>query len=153
MDIVISLMGALLAWRFLLCFGVAAVIGFFVGHVLGHVMGGSIVLCGVGFGLMWQARWQSGTALFASIPSPPLSKPVVFMGLAFIGALLGGFTAELLGSFVGGAVVLLASLALVGSWRALVFQTHWQVKQFAFFAFSLQCGLASLYVAVVLVRA
>ena len=105
-DITLSIVSVLIAWRFLLCLAIATAVGFLVGNLLGPFVGFSIVFCGLGFGLIWQGRWFDGIPLFASVPSPPISKPVAFLGFAFIGAIWGGFSSELLGSMIGGAFAL-----------------------------------------------
>jgi len=145
MEIVLSIAGALIAWRFLLPFAVAIAVGFPLGHLFGPVLGFSVVLGGIGFGLIWQGRWLSGIPLFASVPSPPISRPVAFLGLAFIGALWGGFAAVTLGSVLAGGVVLVAGVALVGGWFSLVLKRHGQLNNLVFATFSLLCGLGGLY--------
>ena len=103
------------------------------------------MLGGIGFGLIWQGRWLSGIPLFASVPSPPISRPVAFLGLAFIGALWGGFAAEALGSMLAGGAVLVAGVALVAGYVSLVLKSHGQLNNLIFAAFSLLCGLGALY--------
>lgn len=145
MEIVLSIAAALIVWRFLLPLAAAIVIGFPLGYFFGPVVGFSVVLGGIGFGLIWQGRWLSGIPLFASAPSPPISKPVAFLGLAFIGALWGGFAAEALGSTLAGGAVLVAGAALVAGYASLVLKSHGQLNNLIFAAFSLLCGLGALY--------
>jgi len=145
MEIVLSIAAALIAWRFLLPLAAAIVIGFSLGHSFGPVVGFSVVLGGIGFGLIWQGRWLSGIPLFAAVPSPPISRPVAFLGLAFIGALWGGFAAEALGSVLAGGAVLVAGVALVGGWLTFVLKRHGQLNNLVFATFSLLCGLGGLY--------
>lgn len=144
-DIALSMFSVLLAWRFLLCLAVATAVGFLVGNLLGPVVGFSIFFFGLGFGLIWQGRWFDGIPLFASVPSPPISKPVAFLGFAFMGAIWGGFSSELLGSFVGGAFALVAAVTLVGAWLTLVHKRHGLLGNLIFSAFSLLSGLGGLY--------
>lgn len=145
MEIVLSFAGALIAWRFLLPLAVAIAIGFPLGHLFGPVVGFSVVLCGVGFGLIWQGRWLSGIPLFASVPSPPISRSVAFLGFAFIGALWGGFAAEIYGAVLAGGAALVAGVALTGGWLTLVLKRHGQLNSLVFVAFSLLSGLGGLY--------
>lgn len=146
MEIVISIAAVLIAWRFLLPLAAAVGIGFLLGHFFEAVVGFSVVLGGIGFGLVWQGRWLSGIPLFASVSSPSISRPVVFLGLVFVGALWGGVAAEALGSVLAGGAVLLAGIALVAGWCSLVLKRHGQLSNFVFAAFSLLCGLGALYV-------
>ena len=154
MEIFLSIAAVFVAWRFLLPLATAIGIGFFLGQPFGPVVGLSVVLGGMGFGLIWQGRWLSGISLFASVPSPPISRPVTFLGLAFIGALWGGFAAEALGSVLAGGAVLVAGVIFVGGWFSLILKRHGQLNNLVFAAFSLLCGLGGLYaVSVVHARA
>jgi hypothetical protein len=150
MDVVLSIVAIFLAWRFLLCLTAATALGLFLGYLLGPVVGFSLVLFGVGFGLIWQGRWLSGIPLFAAVPSTPISTPVAFLGLAFIGAIWGGFASEALGSVLGGALALVAAVALVGAWCTIVLKQHGQLKHLLFSGFSLLAGLGGLYALVAL---
>lgn len=145
MDIVLSTIGVLLGWRFLACLGLAVAAGIPVGHLLGPVAGFSLVLFGVGFGCIWQGRWLTGIPLFASVPSPAISRPVAFLGLSFIGALWGGFATEVLGSVINGALTLIAAVALVGGWYVVVLKRHVSLGSLVFFAVSLLFGLGAVY--------
>ena len=145
MEVVLSIAAVLVAWRFLLPLATAIGIGFLLGHLFGPVVGFSVVLGGIGFGLIWQGRWLSGIPLFASVPSPPISRPVAFLGFAVIGAIWGGFAAEALGSVLAGGAALVAGVALVGGWFSLVLKRHGQLNNLVFAAFSLLCGLGALY--------
>jgi hypothetical protein len=70
------------------------------------------------------------------VASPPISRAVAFLGFAFIEAIWGGFAAEYLGSWLGGAVALVAAVALVGAWFAVVLNRHEQLNNLVFSAFS-----------------
>lgn len=150
MEIILSIFGALIAWRFLLALVIAIIIGFPLGHLFGSAIGFFIVLTGIGFGFIWQGRWLSGIPFFASTPSPSISKPVAFLGLSFIGALWGGFTSDIFDSALAGGAALIASVALIGGWLTLVLKRHVQLNNLAFAAFSLLCGLGGLYAVSVL---
>src|SRR5688572_4949248 len=86
-----------------------------------------------------------GIPLFALVPSPPISKPVAFLGFAHIGAIWGGFAGELLGSMAAGAFVLVAAVTLVGAWLTLVRKRHGLLGNLLFSGLSLLSGLGSLY--------
>ncbi|MDR2838653.1 MAG: hypothetical protein LBV49_08865 [Azonexus sp.] len=144
-DIAPSIMAVLFAWRFLLCLALASIFGFLVGNLLGPVVGFSILFFGVGFGLIWQGRTMTGIPLFASVPSPPLSKPVAFLGLALIGAVWGGFAGELLGSALAGAAILAAATCLLGAWLTVISKQHGLIGHLVFAGFSLLSGLGGIY--------
>lgn len=146
MDISPLIIGVLLGWRFLACLALAVAVAIPLGHLQGPVAGFSLVLFGVGFGCIWQGRWLTGIPLFASVPSPPISKPIAFLGLALIGALWGGFAAEVLGSIVSGVLALIAVVALGGAWSTVVLKRHASLGNLVFFVFSLLFGLGAVYV-------
>lgn len=142
---------ALLAWRFIVCLAVAIAVGLPIGGQFGPVAGFAVVLIGLGFGLILQGRWLSGISLFAVVPSPPISKPVAFIGFAFIGAIWGGFASELTGSLFGGSLALVAAVTLVGAWLTCALKRHGQLGHLIFAAASSLVGLACIY-AVTLLR-
>jgi hypothetical protein len=145
LEIALSVVAVLFAWRFLLSLAASIAIAYPLGHFFGPVAGFAVAVSGICFGGLWQGRWLSGLPLFASVPSPPISRPVVFLGLAFIGALWGGFSVEILGSALAGGAILVSGVALVGAWRTLVLKRRERFDNLAFSAFSLLCGLGGLY--------
>ena len=144
MDLVISITVVLFAWRFLLSLASAVAFALPIGLLFGAVGGFSVVLVGIGFGCIWQGRWLSGIPLFASVPAPAISKPVAFLGFAFIGAIWGGFASELLGSVLAGAFALIACVAAVGAWQTLYLKRHELLGNLVFSSLSLLFGLGSL---------
>lgn len=145
MNIALSIIAILVGWRFLVCLAVAIALAFPLGHLLGPIVGFSIALFGIGFGCIWQGRWLTGIPLFASVPSPPISKSVAFLGLAFIGAIVGGFASEVFGSPINGTFALIAAVALVGTWRRLVLKRHIALNSLVLSCISLLSGLGILY--------
>ena len=145
MFITYSAITVLRAWRFLCCLAMGVTLGFPLGHLLGPIAGFALVFFTVGFGIIWQGRHIAGIPLFASVPSPPISKPVAFLGFSFIGAIWGGFASEVLGSPLGGAFALTAAVALVGAWYTVVLNRHGQLNHLLFALFSLLSGLGGLY--------
>jgi hypothetical protein len=83
--------------------------------------------------------------IVASLPYPPISKPVTFLGLAFIGAIWGGIASEMLGSIIGGVLALFASVALVGAWYAVILNRMKQLSSLLFVLFSLLSGFGCIY--------
>lgn len=106
----------------------------------------AVLLVGVGFGCIWLGRWLSGIPLFASVTGPEISKPVAFLGFAFIGAIWGGFASEVLGSVLAGAFALIASVAVVGAWQTLFLKRHELLGNILFSSVALLFGLGTLFV-------
>jgi hypothetical protein len=112
---------------------------------IGPIGGLSVVLVGIGFGCIWQGRWQSGIPLFASVQGPKVSKPVAFLGFAFIGAIWGGFASEVLDSVLAGAFAIVAAVAVVGAWQTLILKRHELLGKLLFSSASLLFGLGALF--------
>jgi hypothetical protein len=114
----ISGLAVVFAWRILLSIAVSAPLAFLIGTFFGPIVGFAAAVLGLAFGLMWHARAPDGAAPFKYVPSPRICWLVKFVGLAFIGALVGGFAAEVADSLFGGAALLVAATAFVGAVHA-----------------------------------
>jgi hypothetical protein len=148
MELVLTILYALVTWRFIVSIGIATVFAMALNHVFvefGGMSALALILVGVGFGLIWQGRWLSGIPVFASVPSPSISKPVAFLGFAFIGSIWGGIAAELFRSAFGGALTLVAAVVLVGAWYSVGLKRHVPLDYLAFVTFSLLIGLGGIY--------
>lgn len=146
-EVAISLSAILLSWRFLASLAIAGALAVPVWQLVGPVGGLAVVLAGVGFGCMWQGRWLSGIPVLAPTPAPSISKPVAFLGLAFIGAIWGGFASEVLGSVAAGACALIAAVAAVGAWQTVILKRNMPFGKFMFSAMALLFGLVIVFVA------
>jgi hypothetical protein len=146
MDIAAAIIAIIFTWRFLLSLAISVALAVLLAQFLGPVASFSAVCIGVGFGGIWQGRWLSGIALFDPIQSQSVSKPIAFIGLAFIGAIWGGLAGELFGSTFIGALVLLAGVAVTGGWFTLVLKRHRQLSKLVFSAISLLVGVFGIYV-------
>ena len=90
-------------------------------------------------GIVWEARARVGVGMFDKVDDPPISKPVTFLGLAFIGFFWGG----LFILFFHSTIVSAAMLALSALGVGILFKKTIQ-HQFAstlyFSIFSLMAG-------------
>jgi hypothetical protein len=145
MDIAASFIAILFTWRFLLSLAISIAFAVLLAQLLGPVASFFAVCIGVGFGGIWQGRWLSGMRLLESAQSQPVSKPITFLGFAFIGAIWGGLAGELFGSTLIGALVLLATAALAGAWLTLILKRHTDLLKLTFVAISLIAGVCCVY--------
>jgi hypothetical protein len=128
-----------------LVMAISAPLAFIAGKLFGPITGLSIFLFGVAFGLMWEARESDGAPPFKYEPSPPIAWPVKFVGLAFIGAMWGGFASEVSGSLLGGAIALVSATAFVGSCCTIATKQPLKLPRLLFEVGSLFFGLGSIY--------
>ncbi|MGY8821805.1 MAG: hypothetical protein ACKVLM_20665 [Pseudomonadales bacterium] len=146
MDIVAPIIAILFTWRFLLSLAISVVLAFLLAQHFGLVASFFTICIGVGFGAIWQGRWLSGLALFEPAQAQLVSKPIAFIGFAFIGVIWGGLAGQLFGSTLIGALVLLAGVTLTGAWFTLVLKLHAQLFKLVLAAISLVIGFFGIYV-------
>jgi hypothetical protein len=144
-DIAASIIAIVFTWRFLLSLAISIAFAFLLAQFSGPVASFSAVCIGVGFGGIWQGRWLSGMGLLDSAQSQPVSKPITFLGFAFIGAIWGGLAGDLCGSTLIGVLVLVATVALAGAWLTLVLKRNTDLLKLAFAALSLIAGVCGVY--------
>jgi hypothetical protein len=153
MDVFLSLIVLILASRFILSVGLAILVSLLLSHLwpgLTPAIPLTIVAIGTGFGLIWQGRKLSGVPLFAAVATPDIGKPVAFLGLAFLGLIVGAFCGKVLGSLVTGGLCLVALVVLVAGWYAIVLKRHVPLAYLAFVCISLLSGLGALQVLILL---
>lgn len=147
MSDLITLATALVFWRVvagaLLGFVAALLLnalmpGFTAGHGLG------LVIVASAFGIYWQERSAAGLALSERLEEPVISRPVAFMGFAFIGAIWGGGFTYLFGSALAGGLALCFAAALVALWRQIVQRRSTRANAVAFALLSLLTGFVAL---------
>ena len=149
MDVFLALIVMILASRFILSVGLAILVSLLLIHLLPGLTTAiplTIVAIGTGLGLIWQGRKLSGVPLFAAVATPDISKPVAFLGLAFLGLIVGGFSGDMLGSLAAGGLCLVALVVLVAGWYAVVLKRHVPLAYLAFVCISLLSGLGALQV-------
>lgn len=143
MDALIEVLYLLLNWRFVLSLVASIVVALilsstFQGFTAGYCI--TLVLCGTGFGILWQGRGEAGLTLSDSMPPTPISKPVAFMGFALMGFFWGIVATFLLKSLLLAALSLIAAVAVVGAWYQFVLKRPASVSYLAFSAVSLLAG-------------
>ncbi|MDR0775997.1 MAG: hypothetical protein LBE81_05100 [Azonexus sp.] len=148
MENVPEILALFLRWRFVLCVGVSILLAFILSLAFAAFTAGyciALVLLGIGFGIVWDSRAETGIGLFAPAPSTPISKPVAFLGLLFIGIFWGGLLSDFLGSPIFGAIALVSSVAVVGLWYRLVLRHPASVGYLIFASISLLSGFAPIF--------
>ena len=144
-EIVYALI-ALLHWRLVFSTGGSVALAFTLSTFIPLFTAAycvTLVTCGFAFGLVWQSRADSGVPLTQKTKNQEISKPVAFVGLAFIGLIAGGFLAELLGSIFIGAVALSVCAALVALWSRRTLRPT-GLRSFVFSLVSLFVGYSML---------
>ena len=108
MDHLLELAAALLFWRMVVALVASLIIGLVLALLIPSLGGAAVVAClvfGATAGILWQTR---ALPVGQAAPVESISKPVAFLGLAFVGAVWGG-----LGTFAFGSVTIpLVVLAL-----------------------------------------
>jgi hypothetical protein len=141
----LELIAALLVWRFLVSLGTAAVLAFalsriFLGFTAGYCI--TLVLLGVGIGLVWQARATEGHPSNKLIPAPPISAPVAALGYMFIGLTWGGVALALNHSWVYGALLIICTVGVMGICYRFVLRRNTPGKHLVLASTSMLVGFA-----------
>ena len=116
-DVLLSLLGMLLHWRVVLCLAISSIVAFFLVQWfpwMSGLQGIFLALLGLGAGLVWQTSERGANAPKTATPETPNS--VVLVGIVFLGATWGLFSATSKEAAVFGLVVLL--LIASGWWLA-----------------------------------
>ena len=119
MDELLSAVSALLVWRVAVSTLGAIVLAALLSNQIDPFTAEysiSLVIFGVTFGIYWQGRNDSKVGLTEKVEEPEISPPVAFIGLAFLGLVIGGFVGELLGSKAVGVIALVLSAGVVTLW-------------------------------------
>ena len=147
MDEILAALVALVHWRLVLSTLGSIALAVALSNVITlftAAYGITLVIFGFTFGLFWQGRTDSGLSLSEKTEDPEISKPVAFIGLAFIGLVAGGFLGELFGSMVGGAIALSVCAGIVALWCRLT-RRRITLRSFLFSFFSLLVGYSILF--------
>jgi hypothetical protein len=143
MDALIEILYLLSNWRLVLCLVASIFIALILSSTFQWFTAGyciTLVLCGTGFGILWQGRSEAGLSLSDPMPPTPISKPVAFLGFAFMGFFWGSVATFLLESPLLAALSLIAAVAAVGVWYRFVLKRPASVSYLAFSAVSLLAG-------------
>ena len=147
MDELFSAITALMFWRLVVSTLGAIVLAAVLSNLIPPFTAEyciTLVIFGVTFGIYWQGRAESGLGLIEKVEEPEISRPVAFIGLAFIGLVGGGFLGELFGSMVGGAIALIVCAGVVALWFRLTKQRPVTRRSFAFSVIALLFGYSIL---------
>jgi len=143
MDQILSLLTVLLNWRLALTMLVSIILAFILSAVFPSFTAGyclALAIFGFAFGIYWQGRAEAGVALTQEAPEEGISWPVTVLGLAFVGFFCGGVIAEISGSRLFGATILLLGVAVVALWYRFLKQKPFQPRSLAFAIASLMAG-------------
>ena len=143
MEDVLSALVALIFWRILLCTVGSIALALSLSNAIAPFTAEysiTLVILGVALGMYWQSRAEAAWTVTESIKAPKISRPVAFLGLAFIGLIVGGAFAELFSSKLFGAVSLVVGAASVAAWYRYAKHQSFSRGAFAFALSSLLAG-------------
>lgn len=147
MDEILAALIALIHWRLVL----SAIGSIAMAVALSHLIPAftaayciTLVIFGTTFGMVWQGRADSGLRLTEKTEEPPMSWPVAFFGVAFIGLIAGGFFAELFGSQIGGAIALSLSAGVITLWFKFIQHRTISLRSLVFYLVALLTGYSLL---------
>ena len=125
-------------------FGGAAM-GLLVAELVAPLPGLIVAMGSIAFGFLWEGNGGRGAAAFKFEPSPPISRPVAFLGMAFIGVFPGGLLAEFLDSIWVAVVVVVFAASAYIAWAARVEGHPERVGTIVFLASAFLTGLVGVY--------
>jgi hypothetical protein len=148
MEEIFGVIWALFNWRLLLCivspiavaFGLSKAFAFNPG--LGMFF--NLFLLGTSFGVVWQTRSEAGVKLTAPFQPTKVSKPIAFLGLAVVGALLGAIESSIFGSAILGTLALVVAVAIIALWYRFALRQEVSQSYLIFLAASLIIGFSGL---------
>lgn len=150
MEDALSALVALIIWRILVCTVGSMALAFAISRAIPSFTAEyciALVILGTVCGLYWQSRTEAKLTAPESVDDSEISKPVAFLGLAFLGLIVGGVFAELFSSKLWGAVSLAVGATSVAAWYH--YAKHRPVSREAF-AFAMASLLAGFWVVLLL---
>ena len=150
MEDALSALVALIIWRILVCKVGSIALTFALSNAIPSFTAEyciALVILGTVCGLYWQSRTEAKSTASESVEDSEISQPVAFLGLAFIGLIVGGAFAELFSSKLCGAVSLAVGATSVAAWYH--YAKHQPVNREAF-AFALASLLVGFWVPLLL---
>lgn len=141
-EILFALFG-FLYWRVLLCTLGSAVLAFLLSKVFTPFTAAyclTLVILGCTFGAYWESRASARLNIAEDVSESQISPWVAFLGLAFVGLVLGGVTATLSGSPLLAVAVLFLGAAAVALWQRIYKRKTLRIKSLAFVLVSLLLG-------------
>jgi hypothetical protein len=137
MDDLLSILMALIHWRFLISMLGSIVLAVLLSRIIPPFTAEyciMLVIFGAAFGIYWQSRAEAGLGITEKGEGgdrPQTPRLTLFAGLASMGLVGGWFLKELFGSVPGGAVVLLFTFGVVTLFlrfvqrRPIVLRSFW----------------------------
>ena len=148
MEEFLGIVWAVFHWRILLCvfapLGIALGVSQLFGFPPNIGMLFNIFLLGIWLGVIWQSRSEDGMKLSDSFQATKVSKPIAFVAIALIGALLGAVESAIFESAIFGAISLFVVVILIGLWSLIVQGKKIPIGGLVFLTSSLLLGFASL---------
>ncbi|MDD4911948.1 MAG: hypothetical protein PHP57_06595 [Sideroxydans sp.] len=148
MEEIIGVIWAVLNWRILLCVVSPLVVALGLSKILGFNTEPGIffnlLLLGGYFGAFWQMRSEAGKKLTDSVEPTQISKPIAFIGLAFVGGMLGAIESSIFGSATLGALALVVVVALIALWYRIALRQEISLPHLVFLSVSLLVGFSAL---------
>jgi hypothetical protein len=147
MEYVAGLIAAFLFWRVVVAVVASLAVGGLIAMVIPESGPASIAICsllGAATGLIWQSQAQYPAGLTPEVEAP-MSKPVAFLGLAFVGGIWGGLGEIFFHSALVPALALLLAPFVVGPVIGALVKRNYAFGQLAFAACALVSGLAVPY--------
>jgi hypothetical protein len=148
MEKIFGVIWALFNWRLLLCIfsPIAVALGLSKAFAFNPGLGMlfNLFLLGTCFGVVWQTRSEAGVKLTAPVQSSKVSKPIAFLCLAVVGALLGAIESSIFGSAILGALALVVAVAIIALWNRFALRREISLSYLIFLAASLLIGFSGL---------
>ena len=148
MDHVLAVLITLLAWRMLTGIALGILIGAFFAYAFPSIAGANLFLffflIGVAFGASWQAAVYRSPNDEQDI-DPPISKPVAFVGLSFIGLVWSGLIEFASGSMAVSMLTLAAAPFILGPIVGLRLKRRITLRQTLFTAIAFLIGPALIF--------
>ncbi len=147
MDYVAGLIAAFLFWRVVAAVVASVAFGAVIAIFNPESGPASIAICsllGLTAGLIWQSQADHPAVVTPEVEAP-MSTPVAFLGLAFVGGIWGGLGEILFDSALVPALALVLAPFVFGPVIALLVQCKYAVGQLCFAACALLTGLAVPY--------
>ena len=148
MEVLLGVVWAMLHWRILLCVFAPLVIVLGFSQLfefppnIGMLF--NVFLLGIWLGIIWQSRSEEGMKLSDPFQTSKVSKPIAFVAIALVGALLGAVESAIFESVFFGAISLIVVVILIGLWSLIVQGKKMPIDRLVFLTSSLLLGFASL---------
>jgi hypothetical protein len=147
MEYLAGLVAAFLFWRVVAAVVASVAVGALISLFIPEYGPASIAVCsllGVATGLIWQSQADHPGVVTPEVEAP-MSKPVAFLGLAFVGGIWGGLGEVFFHSALIPASALVLAPFVVGPVIGALVKRNYAFGQLAFAACALVSGVAVPY--------